>query len=871
MTRTRDNMITGPRLRRLRPPRLFLCGAPLLAALLASTALAPRVSLALDPARALAQYVHDRFTDRQGLPENSVRALLFSRRGELWIGTDEGLARFDGGRFTVYDRRTSPALGSNLVYSLSEDAEGAIWIGTMDAGVYRLESGVVTAASFPKPLPSQQVSSLLDDGHGTLWVGTRRGLARVAEGKMAVFDTTSGLPSDEVRAIVRLRDGRICIGTNGGAAVVEGGAIHPGPAELHGMIVTAILENGDGLWFATDGHGLARVPRSGQLEFLGTAENVPQEVHSLFLDRDGTVWLGGNEGLLRLKKGRAERFVGRGGEEPLRTWAIAEDREGNLWTGSEGGGLERLRDGDFVTIGMEEGLPHEVSTVVLEDSDKNLWIGTYGGLSVAKGGDLERLRTVVTGRRPVTSLADDRSGTIWFGFLDGALSKVSNGVLSQVVSPTPGRAVSSLTLSQDGTVLAGTFQGLFRLDGTELVPEGDPGLPARVRINGLSWAPDGALWAGLEFRGAYRRGPGGHFERVEAIPPGHDLNDFLIDNDGTVWMGTLGAGLWRWRAGKSEGVTTRQGLFDDVIWRVLDDGLGHLWMTCNKGVFRVDREELEAVLDGRAAAVTSWAYGIDDGMRSRECDGGVQPSGWRTVDGRLFVPTVKGVSIVDPARLKPAPVAPVVIDRVVVDGAERPSPVALKLPPGSARLTIGYSALAFSSPESIRFRYRLEGHDRDWIDAADERIATYTNLPPGRYRFYVEARVAHGTFGEAAVLPVEQQARLTQMPWFQALISVLAFAAVGLGALVRVRQIRAREVALQFRVQRALADIRQLEKLLPVCAWCKKVRDDEGYWKGIEVYLHDRGVADVTHAMCPECLARHYPEENGRAKVPKPE
>lgn len=846
---------SAPR-RRALPP--WAGRAPAL--LLVLLALAPGTSTALDPTRALTQYVHDRFTDRQGLPENSVRALLSSRRGDLWIGTDEGLARFDGTRFAVYDRRTAPVLGSNLVYSLSEDARGAIWIGTMNAGVYRLEDGSLEAASFSARLPSQQITSLLDDRQGTLWVGTRGGLARVAGGELRVFTPEDGLPSAEVKTLARLRDGRIWIGTNGGAAVLEGGAIRVGPAELRGVIVTAIAEDGDGVWFATDGRGLARLARDGRVEFLGATENVPAEVHSLFLDRDGNVWLGCDEGLLRLTRGKAERFVRRGGEEPLRTWAITEDREGNLWTGTEGGGLERLRDGDFVTFGVEEGLPHEVTTTVLEDTDHNLWVGTYGGLSLAAGGDLNRLRTVVSGRRPVISLADDRRGTLWVGFLDGALSKFRNGALSPVVSPAPGRSVSALTVEQDGTVLAGTFQGLFRLEGAKLVPDDDRGLPAGVRVNVLSSAPDGALWAGLEYRGAYRREPGGHFQPVSGLPPGHDVNDFLADRDGTVWIGTLGAGLWRWRAGSLRGVTTRQGLFDDVIWRILDDGIGHLWLTSNKGVFRVDRTGVEAVLDGQATTVTSSAYGVDDGMRSRECNGGVQPSGWRTENGRLWIPTVKGVSVVDPRRLRPAAVAPVVIDRVVVDGAERPGSAGIVLGPGTARLTIGYAALAFSAQGSIRFQYKLEGHDQAWIDAADERIASYTDLPPGKYLFQVEARVAHGVWGEAAVLPIEQRARLTDMPWFRALVMVLVLAAVGLGAAARVRQLRMREAVLEMRVQRALASIRQLEKLLPVCAWCKKVRDDEGYWKGIEVYLHDRGVVDVTHAMCPDCLARHYPE-----------
>jgi len=824
----------------------------------------PRPSGALDPERSLSQYVRDQFTDRQGLPQNSPRALLVSRRGDIWIGTDEGVARFDGARFTVYDRRSAPALRSNLVYSLSEDASGSLWIGTLDAGVYRLEAGRLGPAAFPRPLPSDQVTALLDDGQGVLWIGTRKGLARVEGGEMRTFDLGTGLPHPEVRSLAQDRRGRLWVGTIRGTAIIEDGAVHAGPPELRDVVVNAVLEDrGGNVWFGTEGRGLAMLPGDGdRLRFLGAAEGVPPDVKALHLDRDGSLWLGGSAGLTRLRQGwRADRLVRREGGDVLRAWAIDEDHEGNLWIGYEGGGLERLRDGDFVTVGQEEGLAHELAMAVVEDARGDLFIGTFGGMSRAPGGDVRHIESVLRTRRPVTSLASDPEGTIWVGLLDGSIVAFRGGRARRVAPPSAGRTVSSLATDSSGAVLAGTFQGLFRLDRHRLVPDGDVGLPAGVRINALAFAPDGALWAGLEYHGAYRRPQGGHFERAPGGPPaGHDVNDFLFDADGTVWIGTLGAGLWRWRAGLGAGLTTARGLFDDTIWRILDDGLGHLWLSCNKGVFRVDRLELSRALDDGAGTVTSSAYGIDDGMRSRECNGGVQPAGWRTADGRLWFPTVRGLSVVDPARLRPPLSAPVVIDRTVVDGLERPPPRELTLAPGAARLAVGYTALAFSAPERVRFRYRLEPLDRGWIDAAGDRTAVYTNLPPGSYRFVVEARVGIGPFGEPAVLPVTQLPRLFERRWFWPSAATAALALLAIALAARARQVRVRELTLHQRVRQALDEVQKLEGLLPICAWCKKVRDDEGYWKAIEVYLHDRGVANFTHGMCPDCLARHYRE-----------
>jgi ligand-binding sensor domain-containing protein len=842
---------------------LTLLPSPL--AVLATLAcLSPSAARPLDPTRSLSQYVHDRFTDRQGLPQNSVRAVMSSARGDLWIATDEGLARFDGTRFTVYDRRTAPALSSNQVACLAESPSGVLWIGTLEGGLYRLEAGRLEAAALPSPLPSPQVNALLDDGRGTLWIGTKDGLARLSAGKLSTFGAAAGLPHAEIRALALLRDGRLAVGTLEGVAVLEGGKVLPGPPELREVVVTDIAEDRAGtLWFATEGRGLARQPAAaGPVSFLGDAEGVPAALRAVHLDREGSLWLAGATGLLRLRGGHADRFAQRDGGESLRMLSVTEDREGNVWAGSEGGGLERLRDGDFVAVGREEGLAYDVTTGVLQDRRGDLWIGTLGGLSLAPAGDIERLRSIAPAGQPVGALAEDGLGTVWVGLLDGRLGRIRSGHLEVLTAPSSGRAVSALAVTPGGTVLAGTFHGLFQLEGGRLVPEGDPGLPAGVRVNALAFAPDGALWAGLEYRGAFRRPPGGRFERVDRGPPrGHDVNAFLMDPDGTVWMATLGDGLWRWRSGGGESLTTRQGLFNDVLWQILPDDSGRLWLSTNKGVFRVDRAEVEAVLDGRLPALTSTAFGVADGMRSRECNGGVQPAGWRTADGRLWFPTVKGLAVVDPARLHAPPNPPAIIDRAAVDGLAAEHPARLVLAPGTVRMTIDYTALSFSTPERLRFRYQLEGHDPAWIDPGEERAAVYTDLPPGRYRFVVQASAGAGAWGAPATLLIEQRPRLTQTWWFLPLVLAAALAAGVCIVAVRARRARARQVELQVRVREALAEVRRLEGLLPICGWCKKVRDDEGYWKGIEVYLSERGVADFTHGMCPDCLSRHYPED----------
>jgi ligand-binding sensor domain-containing protein len=834
-----------------------------LAAALALTAQAAAPAQLQPPP--LSQYVQDVFTDRQGLPQDSVHALLASRRGLLWIGTDEGLARFDGARFTVFDRRSAPALGSNLVYALAEDAEGTLWIGTFDAGLYRLAAGQLTAAPLPSPLPSRRVIALLAEPDGALWIATDAGLARLSGGALTVLGTAQGLPSAEVVGLARETGGRIWVATSEGAAAVEGGRVVEVPPELRGTRVTALAGESDGtIWFATETRGLGRrAAGGGPVLFLGSREGVPGVLHSLLVDRHGALWLGGEGGLGRLRDGRVEQLDLAGGVPALRAMVMVEDREGNLWCGFEGEGLRRFSEGDFTSSGVPEGLPHDVATSVLEDGRRDVWIGTFGGLAVAPGGDLTRLRTVLKGRTAVLGLALDGEGRLVFGQSDGALGRINGGAVTWLSPPTPKQGVLSLVQEPGGPLLVGTVAGLLQFAEGRLEPAALGGLPAGVRVNALAFAPDGALWAGLEQRGAWRRPPGGEFEQVSGPPANRDVNDLLLEADGGAWIATLGAGLWHWQAGQAHRFTTAQGLQDDMIWRVLDDRKGRLWLSSNKGVSAVSRDELLAVAEGRAATVTPATFGTGEGMRSRECNGSLQPAGARTADGRLWFPTVKGVAVVDPHHLRSPVVPPAYLDRTVVDGLDLPAGPALVLPAGTGRLQIAFGAPAFASPGRVRFRYRLAGFDQDWIDAREERVATYTRLPPGQFRFELQARSGDGAWGPKAELELDRRPSLVERSWFWPSLTGLA-AALGLLAFaLRVRRHRANEAELQRRVDEALGDVQRLEGLLPVCAWCKGVRRDTGYWTRIEAYLQERGHAGVTHALCPDCQAKYFPTSGG--------
>ena len=339
------------------------------------------------------------------------------------------------------------------------------------------------------------------------------------------------------------------------------------------------------------------------------------------------------------------------------------------------------------------------------------------------------------------------------------------------------------------------------------------------------------------------------------------------DADGTLWIGTFGGGLSRLKDGRFASFTTREGLPDDVVFQILEDNEGRLWMSCDRGVFRVDKAELEAVAAGKATSVRSVLYDKADGMKSSQCNSGSQPAGCRSRDGTLWFPTTKGVVRIDPRKLIMNPrVPPVVVEEVFVDKKRVVPGTEARLPPGRGELELHYAALNFLIPERMRFRYRLEGFDHAWVEAGNRRTAYYTNIPPGPYRFRVIASNDEGVWNEeGAALNLRLAPHFHQTRWFYALCALGAVLAGAALYHLRVRGLKAREKELASRVDAALAKIQVLDGLLPICAWCKKIRDDKGYWNQLEAYIGDRSRAEFTHGICPECTAQMSP---GKAAKP---
>jgi signal transduction histidine kinase/ligand-binding sensor domain-containing protein/ActR/RegA family two-component response regulator len=758
---------------------------------------------ALDPDKALTQYVYSVWQTAQGLPQNSVQTVVQTHDGFLWFGTQEGLVRFDGQRFDVFDRSNTKALPNNHVSALLEDSQGGLWIGTSN-GLARLKDGVFTRFGASDGLADSFVTALREDRQGTLWIGTRSGLLTFNAGRFRVVGSGAGLYSLNIQALHAHSGGDVWVGTNQGLFRVRKGDVVPValPAHVTSTSITALAEDAKGdSWIGTE-TGLWRLAGGSFVDIA--LPTIKTMVISLLPDRDGNMWVGVlGHGLVRLSGKRSSLLSTSDGLSNNTPLALFEDREGNLWVGTNGGGLVRLRNGNVTTFATQEGLSHDVVAAVYQDHRDNVWVGTIGGLNrLSPDGSVTAFTTsngLPNGR--VMSVFEDQAGDVWVATGGGGLARLRNGRF-EILTRRNGLSSDSLRAvlgDRHGNVWIGTDgYGLNRLkDGHITVFTTDDGLASNF-ITVLKEDHAGNLWIGTRGGGLNRLSNG----TFATFNTDHGLSSNVVvaihqDAEGVMWVGTRGGGLNRFKNGRFVAFGTGEGLFDDLVHQILEDDSGNLWMSSNKGIFRVSKHDLNRFADGAAKAISTTVYSTADGMKSSECNGIGQPAGYRTRDGRLWFPTLKGVAMIDPDHLAGNPLPPpVVLQGARLNKVEVPVEVPIDVAPGAGDLEFRYTALSFADPSRIWFKYKLDGFDKDW-QATQRHQATYTNMPPGRYVFRVIAANNDGVWNtQGATFAFKLKPHYYQTWWFYGLcgLGILGMAA-GLHR-VRVEQMRAREVEL---------------------------------------------------------------------------
>lgn len=740
----------------------------------------------------------------EGLPDNSVQAIAQTTDGFLWVGTRQGLARFDGNQFFCYDARNTPALKKSSVTALCASRDGALWIGTDGGGLVRLKDGVFTRFDQTNGLAGDEVQVIYESRDGTLWIGTTTGMSRYRDGEFRTYSQRDGLLSDVVRCIYEDRDGNLWIATGKGlnrlrpAGTMDAFVM---PNGLPNDSVRVICQDQGGRVWIGSNNGLLWYDWFWGIDFY--AYNTKYGLSDPFVSAiceggNGNLWVGTYSGLNRFRDGRFFSQPGDNGQPFGKVNALFVDREGDLWVGSQEG-LSRLTPKKFSTYTEQQGLTHNNIMSVLQDRSGNLWVGTWGGgLDEMQGEKVTAYTSTSTNSLSqdlILSLCAGRDGSLWFGAdFDGGLARLKDGHVTRYTWRDGLINAGLRVLHEDaaGNLWIGTDRGLscFR-DGEFTVNRVTERLHG-VSVRDICEDQSGALWLATQNGlGRWQDGQFTQFSPADGLPD-NALNALLLDDD-TLWIGTAGGGLVRYRNGRFTAYTTRQGLFSNEIFGLLDDGRGWLWLTCAKGIFRVRKKDLDAFDRGKIETIASLVYGKNDGMESPQCNGDGRPAAWKSRDGRLWFATTKGLVTVDPQTLPVDSEPPsVFIESVVADQqtiedgrtnlagaatvlARRRAP--LRIPPGHGELEFHYAALDFSAPEKEQFKYQLAGVDGGWIDAGVRRIAYYNNLAPGAYHFQVKACSPDGVWNEAgATLSVILLPHYWQTLWFRGL---LAFAVVG--------------------------------------------------------------------------------------------
>jgi signal transduction histidine kinase/ligand-binding sensor domain-containing protein len=753
-------------------------------------------AFALNPSRSLTQYTRTVWTQEHGLPQDTVRAIAQTKDGYLWIGTDEGLAQFDGYDFVVFNKENG-ALPSNSVGALWAAKDGSLWIGTL-GGLTRYHNGKFTTFTKKDGLSDPSINSITEDPSGAIWLVAGVYLNRFQDGKFTNYSPRQGLPIQALRTVYCGRDGSIY------AAGFDGVVRHDGNRFVSvlgpvGDIVVSLLEDRHGnLWVGGNFGILTRSP-SGVLRHFTVQDGLPDNfVRAMWEDRDGNLWAGTDGGLARLEVGR---FV----SSPLassheRDWVrcIYEDTEGNLWVGMNSG-LNRLRNDLFSMYGESEGLPSDEPTAVYQDHRGRIWVGFHDrGLVQLVDGKPARVYTQKDGlpSDEIFSIREDRQGDLLIAARGGPSRMHDGHFINPVLNdPLNRRVAFDFLEDRNGRLWVATPAGVIALEDNR----SRIAIPGGSQLNNdamvLGETRDGSLWAGTYGDGLWRLNNGRL--RLYTVADGlssNQIRSLVEGTDGTLWIGTFGGGLDALRDGKFFHVTARDGLLSDNVSHIEDDGRGTLWLSTTRGICRVHKQDLWDLVSGKIRTVQPVNYGVADGLRSAQCAPGYPTSGGgtRSSDGRLWFPTSRGLAVLDPNDRPAAVAAPVVhLLEVAVDGRPIPVVEGSKLAPGNGRMQFRYTGIYLSAPERVRYSYRLDGLDGEWISSVARRVTNYNSLPHGRYRFTVRAAVPNGPAGETS-FAFQLLPHFYETAWFRYFCAALAAAGIWGLYNLRLRQIRQR-------------------------------------------------------------------------------
>ena len=765
------------------------------------TWLAVPAAWALNPDLQLSQYGHSTWRIRDGLLPSEVNSIAQTSDGYLWVGTTNGLLRFDGVRFVPFTLRNDERLPSPVITSLRGSRDGSLWIGTRAGLSHWVNQRLVNI------LPAGGSYQVLEDQNGAIWVISKIGagdmsLCRVISIELHCYEPSDGIPNNPM-SLAEDPQGNLWIGgrselvswkPQSHAAYTTLGLqqnkAQPGASHL------AAASDGSlwvGMSFSGPGTRLQQLIQGAWKPFETPAIDNTLQISALLVDRHGTLWVGAySHGIYRIRNGKVQHFDSSDGLSGDFVRNLYEDREGNVWVAT-GGGLDLFRDVRIASLAPRQGLDVGEVDAVLAARDGAVWIGSDSALEVLRGDEHTVIRTgKIQPGSQVTTLFEDHANRLWVG-VDQTLSIYQNGTFKEIKNNQSAEIGWVVGMAEDTdsdmwaeVIVKQENRVLLRIHNFQVVEEfPDSQIPAARR---LAPDPSGGLWLGL-INGDLARMRHG---RVQIFHFEHAANAILyqvgVSPDGTV-LGATTYGLVGIKNGKQQVLTMRNGLPCDAINAFLTDSNENLWLDSACGIIEIDAAEMLKWWQQADIPITVKAFDILDGVGPGAA--GPFPAAGRTPDGRLWFGRGSSLQVIDPAHLATNVIPPPVqVEQVVADRKSYPARDGLLIPPLTRDLQINYTALSFAVPQKVVFRYLLEGRDNSWQEPGTRRQAFYTDLRPGRYRFRVIACNNDGVWNEAgASLDFIIMPAWYQTTWFRVSCLIIALLAVWVIFRLRVRQI----------------------------------------------------------------------------------
>ncbi len=810
-----------------------------------------------NPSKAITQYHHDTWTRDEGLPSNSVLTLFQAADGYIWFGTFDGLVRFSGTQFTVFSKAVSEGIKNNGIWCIAEtkninapNPHPTLWIGTNGGGLLRYEHGKFTTFGVKEGLPSDVVLSLaVNPQDGTLWIGTRKGVCMLRDGTITAFGKEQGFPVAPINSLALDTSSLLWIASAQGLFAAREGKITPvfqgiplADSLLKTPIKTLFHDSRKTLWIGTLGKGVFAAPDGINTRSLTqlTTQNglLDNRIQAFAEDAAGTLWIGSMGGLSRKRSlsntsidAVFDNYTKKDGLTDNQVWSLMTDKEGSLWVGTYRGGLNRFKNGKFLTYTAQEGLVDDYTYSIHEARNGDLWVATaegvsrftpsVGGSSSTQSSSTQSSSTQFSFTnfskanglpdnmvRTITSSPD--GATVWLGTYQG-LCRLQNGKFTtfSTAQGLPENRVRTLFLAEDGTLWIGTNAGLATMRGDSIrVLTDEKGVLKGTSIIGIVRGKGASLLLSTEGKGWCRWENGAmteHLTTKQGLASDVVMSSYE-DADGTAWIAT-NAGFYRWKNKVLTAFTLKDGLQSESVYTILEDEQGMFWLGGNDGIQRVAKKDLNAIADAKAQnaqgekqgqkqAITplqARLFGRWDGMKSSQVSA---PSlACKARSGVLWMPTLRGIVGIDPKNLEMNTLPPPVkIERCITesDTANLFAPVTFAA--GTQRFTISYAALSYLAPSRVHFRVKLDGADEDWQDVGTRREAVYMNLAPGSYTFRVRAANNDGLWNdEGAVFSFELKPYFYQTWWFRGFVLLCVIALGFLAVRYRERQALKRE------------------------------------------------------------------------------